>query len=188
MKKFIVSLLCLAGTMAFQANAQAIMEPVFLTDDAEYTTQGYRIYDDIVKDLQTYYGIVDFGRVKGFDIQNAMAFTGDGEFSDTTDGFMFEFVPKNGATYGHDVFEAYAKALWDKCLKAADDGQITNGFWDSSKPITFEQSIKMVDKKIDRKKCIWYFINNGHKRQVEVIERGAKDGGFTELYVNLKRI
>lgn len=185
MKKSILALLCIVCTSF--ANAQ-IMEPIFLSDDAEYTTSGYRINDDIVKEIKTYYGIDNFGRVKGFDIQNAFVFTGLGEFSDITDGFMFEFVPKNGGTYGHDTFEAYAKAIWDKCLKAADDGKLVQGFWDGAKVLTFEQSIKVVDKKQDRKKAEWGYIHNGQHRRVQVVERRYKEGaGFSELYVNLKR-
>ena len=183
MKKFILTFAFIASAAMITISAQSIMEPIFLSDDAEYTTQGYRVNDDVVKELQTYYGIADFGRVKGFDIQNAMVFTGEGDLSETTDGFMFEFVPKNGG-YGHDIFEAYANALWDKCLKSADNGQITNS---SGESITFEQGIKVVDKKQDRKKCEFYYINQGTRRRVQVIERRQRDEGFTELYVNFER-
>lgn len=184
MKKFILTFTCILHATIFTGYAQSIMEPIFLSDDAEYTTQGYRVNDDIVNEIKTYYGIDNFGRVKGFDIQNAMVFTGEGELSETTDGFMFEFVPKSG-TYGHSTFEAYAKALWDKCLKAADNGQIVDG---SGESITFEQSIRVVDKKQDRKKCSFYYVNRGVRRRIEVIERRFRDdGAFAELFVNFER-
>ena len=184
MRNFLFALLCLVSASAFAISPNDIMEPIFL-EEFEYTTQGYRVLPEIVQDVQNAFGIENFGRVKGFEIQNALSFTGEGDRSEMVDAFMFEFIPKNGGTYGHDVFEAYAKALWDKCLKAADDGKLTDGFGDSSKPITFEESIKVVDKKQDRKKSQWYYINQGVQRKVQVIERAAKEGGFSELYVHL---
>ena len=159
------------------------MEPIFL-EDYEYTTQGYQIHQDIVKDVQAACGIENFGRVKGFDIQTALSFTGEGDRQEFVDGFMFEFVPKDGKKFGHDVFEAYAKALWDQCLKAADDGKLTNGFWDGAKTITFEQSIRVVDKKQDRKKASWYYLYKGEQRRAEVVERRFSEDGFGELYVH----
>ena len=184
MKKFLLSLLVLLTASVFMAKAQ-IMEPIFL-EEWEYTTEGYRILPDIVKDVEAATGIVNFGRVKGFAIQNALSFTGEGERSEFTDGFMFEFVPKDGKKYGHNTFEAYAKALWDQCLKAADDGKLVDGFGENSKSITFEESIRVVDKKQDRKKSQWYYIYKGDRRKMEVIERRYSETGFGELYVHMQ--
>ena len=184
MKKFILTFRCILYATIFTDYAQSIMEPIFLSDDAEYTTQGYRVNDEIVNEIKTYYGIDNFGRVKDFDIQDAMIFTGIGELSNTTDGFTFEFVPKSG-TYTHNTFAAYAKALWDKCQKAADNGQIVNSTGES---ITFEQSIRVVDKKQDRKKCEFYYINQGVRRRIQIIERQFRDVGiFAELFVSFER-
>lgn len=184
MKKFFLALLCLvSATMSAQ-----IMEPIFLSDDFEYTTEGYRIHPDIVKDVEAVTGIVNFGRVKGFNIQNALSFTGEGDRAEITDGFMFEFVPKDGKKYGQAVFEAYAKALWDQCQKVADDGQLKNSSWADAKVITFAESIKVVDKKQDRRKSSWYYVYKGQQRYIEIIERKFSEEGFGELYVQMKHM
>lgn len=212
MKKIFLALMCFASATMFAAcgnqanNSQAtdeqpaqeqsakaidtkdILEPIYISDDAEYTTQGYRVPDNIVEDIKAAYGIEDFGRVKGFIFQNAYTFAGEGDRRDFTDGFQFEFVPKDEGTFKHNIFEAYAKAIWDKCAKAADNGELKNGTWDDSKVISFEQSIKVVDKEQDRKKSSWYYNFQGLKCRVEVIERGYTENGFKFLYVNLERI
>ncbi len=189
MKKIFLALMCLTCATMFAAfDNQTILEPLYLSDDADYTTQGYQVPDNIIEDMKAAYGIEEFGRVKGFDIQNAYTFAGEGDRSDLTDGFMFEFVPKGGGAYQHDVFEAYAKVLWDKCLKAADGGELKNGTWDDSKVLTFEKSIKVIDKQQDRKKSAWYYVFQGLKCHVEIIERGYTENGFKVLYVRLERI
>ena len=210
MRKICLALMCLASATMFAAcssngnagngseqqadkasakviDTKDIMEPIFL-EQWEYTTEGYQVLPEIVKDVEAATGIVDFGRVKGFDIQNALSFTGEGDRSDITDGFMFEFVPKDGKKFGHNVFEAYAKALWDKCIKVADEGQLKNSCWADAKVITFEESIKVVDKKQDRKKASWYYAFKGEQRYIEIIERQFSEDGFGYLYVQMKHM
>lgn len=184
MKKILLALLCFVST----AISAQIMEPIFLSDDFEYTTQGYRIHEEIVKDIETATGIVNFGRVKDFDIKNAYSFTGEGDRAEFVDGFMFEFVPKDDKKYGHNVFEAYAKALWDQCAKVADDGQLKNSSWADAKVLTFAESIRVVDKKQDRKKASWYYTYKGEPRYIEIIERRFSEEGFGELYVQMKHM
>lgn len=183
MKKFFLALMCLASA----ALSAQVMEPIFL-EQWEYTTEGYQIHKDIVKDVEAATGIVNFGRVKGFAIQNALSFTGEGDRAEFTDGFMFEFVPKDGKKYGHSTFEAYAKALWDQCAKVADDGQLKNSCWQDAKVITFAESMRVVDKKQDRRKYSWYYIYKGQQRYMEVIERRFSEEGFGELYVQMKHM
>ena len=184
MKKFLLSLLCFVGVTA---SAQ-FMEPLILVDD-EITLDGYMLEKQLPSEVQQAYGIVDFGRVKGFAIQRATTFSGEGEFEDVTDGFQFEFVPKNNGTFGHDIFLGYAKMVYDKCKAAADGGKIYNGFYDGAKEITFDQSVKVVDKKQnERKKCALYYYYKGRKRIVELMERHYKEGaGYSTLYAEMHR-
>lgn len=183
MRKIFFVLLCLAGMTAY---AQ-FMELLVLEED-ESTLEGYSLDENLPAEVLTAYGIEDFGRVKGFDVQRAMSFSGEGEFEDVTDGFQFEFVPKNGGTYGHDIYLGYAKIIYDRCKKAADDGKIYNGFWDGAKERTFEESVKTIDKKQDRMNCNLYYYHKGVKRQVEITERRfTEPGRFTTLFVHMKR-
>ena len=212
MKKIFLALMCFASATMFAAcgnqanNSQAtdeqpaqeksakaidtkdILEPIYLSDEGEYTLAGYPVPENVIEEIKAAYGIEDFGRVKGFDIKNAHTFLGEGDRSDISDGFMFEFVPKNGGAYKHDIFDAYAKAIWDKCAKAAEGGELKDSSWDDAKTISFDQSIKVVDKKQDRKKSSWYYIFQGLKCRVEIIERGYTENGFQLLYVHLERI
>ena len=162
------------------------VEPLILVED-ETALEGYLIEPNLVSEIKDTYGIEQFGRPKGLDVKMALSFTGDGEFSYKVDAFMFEFVPKEGKLFGHDLFEAYAKAIFEKCLKAADDGQIVDGFYANSKPITFEQSLKVIDKQQDRKKCLFYYINQGRQRKISIVERQFKEGGFANLQIELVR-
>lgn len=211
MKKIFLALMCFASVTVFAScgnssnNSQTtdeqpaqeqaaraidtkdVIEPLFLSEE-EYTTQGYDINPNILDEMKNIYGIDGFGRLKGSDIQTAHSFTGQGEFSSVTDGFMFEFVLKDGATYRHDVFCSYAKHLYDLCKKAADDGKIYEGFWNGAKEVSFEQSISVVNKKQNnRSMASFYFINQGVPRKVEVIERSMKDDGFCEMQVRFER-
>ena len=183
MKKLFLALMCAASMTAF---AQFI-EPLVLEED-ESTLEGYALDENLPDMVKAAYGIEDFGRVKGFDVQRAFSFSGEGEFADVADGFQFQFVPKNNGTFGHDIFLGYSKVIYDKCLKAADDGKTYNGFWNESKEINFDQSIKVFDKKRDIRKCNFYYIHNGQKREVEIVERQYQEGGgFKLLFVHLKR-
>lgn len=212
MKKFLLALLCLAGMTAFaacsssgnanqsngneQSSSQAssggkiakeATAPFFAKDD-ECTTQGYMINADILAEIKATYGIDAFCRPKGLDIQNALAFTGENDLADVTDSFMFEFVTKGDATFNHDLFLGYAKYMYEQCLKAADDGKIRDGFWNNAKEISFDESLKVVDKgQNNRQKATFYFLNQGQQRKVQLIERQFKDGGFRELSVTLER-
>ena len=46
----------------------------------------------------------------------------------------------------------------------------------------------MVDKKQDRKKCEFYYINQGVRRRIQIIERQFRDDDiFAELFVGFER-
>ena len=168
--------------------AKDVVAPFFESDESETALEGYVINSDIVEKVQQVYGLVGFGRVKDSKIQRALSFSGEGEFADETDSFLFEFVPKDDGAYQHDIFLGYAKAIYDMCLKAADDGKIYNGFWNDSKQISFDESLKVYDKKADKRKCTIYYMNQGQKRRVHIAERGTKEGGFGRLSVDLERV
>ena len=184
MKKFLLSLLCFAGVTA---SAQ-FMEPLILEED-ETTLEGYMIRANLPAEVQKAYGIVDFGRVKGFDVQREMSFRGEGEYEDITDGFQFEFVPKNHGTFGHDIFLGYAKTIFDKCKKAADEGKVYKSFGEDAQEITFDEGVKVIDKKQnDRRKAKFCYYFNGRRRQVEIVERGYKEGaGFSTIFVEMHK-
>ena len=182
MRKFFLAFMCMASMTMF---AQ-FMEPLVLEED-ESTLEGYTLDEDLPNKVLQAYGIEDFGRVKGFDVRRAMSFSGEGEFEDVADAFQFEFVPKNDGTFGHDIYLGYAKIIFDRCLKAADDGKIVNGFWDGAKQVSFEDAVKVIDKKQDRKTCAIYYLYKGRKSQVDITERQARDGGFGTLFVHLRR-
>ena len=183
MKRIFLALMCLASMTAF---AQ-FMEPLILKED-ESTLEGYTLEENLPAEVLTAYGIEDFGRAKGFDVQRALSFSGEGEWADLADAFQFEFVPKNGGTYGHDIYMGYAKIIYDRCKAAADDGKIYDGFWDGAKELTFEQSVKVINKKQDRKTCSLYYYHKGIKRQVDITERQFKELGlFGSLFVHMRR-
>ena len=51
-----------------------------------------------------------------------------------------------------------------------------------------KQSIRVVDKKQDCKKCEFYYINQGVRRRIQIIERQFRDDGiFAELFVSFER-
>ena len=51
-----------------------------------------------------------------------------------------------------------------------------------------KQSIRVVDKKQDRKKCESYYINQGVRRRIQIIERQFRDDDiFAELFVGFER-
>lgn len=51
-----------------------------------------------------------------------------------------------------------------------------------------KQSIRVVDKKQDCKKCEFYYINQGVRRHIQIIERQFRDDGiFAELFVSFER-
>ena len=191
MKRVLIALMCFASLSVLAQNtpvtADNVIEPLVLEED-ESTLEGYMLEADLPEKIQKAYGIEGFGRVRGFEVQRALSFSGEGASANVPDGFQFEFVPtEEVGTFSHDVFLAYSKAIYDKCLKAADDGKIVNGFWDGAKQLSFEDCIKMIDKEQDRKRCKFFYINQGRKRSVEIVERNYTNGGFGLLYVELRR-
>ena len=51
-----------------------------------------------------------------------------------------------------------------------------------------KQSIRVIDKKQDCKKCEFYYINQGVRRRIQIIERQFRDDDiFAELFVGFER-
>lgn len=184
MKKICLLLLCSAFLLF--THAQSVVLPLILEDD-ETTISGILIDKDLPQMVNNTYGINDF-RPKDFNVKEYYIFNGDGALEITVDAFKFEFAPNKASTYSHDIFNQYAKAVCDKISKVADDGKIFNGFYNGSKEISFEESIKVVDKSQDRRLARFYYKYKGQSRKITITERSFKDGGFTILGVDFDRV
>lgn len=154
-KLFFVSLIALCTSVAY---AQMVPFGEYVLDD------------DFLEKVENVMGIQDLGAVQGLRTDQAHSYSGVGEFEDVTDGFRIQFTSDRKG-FKHETFLAYAKALYEKCVKAADDHIIyaSEGEFKDQKA-TLDQCAKVILKREPRIRYAWYYKHNNVLREVELSE------------------
>lgn len=155
----------------------------------------YVLDDDFLEKVENVMGIQDLGAVQGLRTDQAHSYSGVGEFENVTDGFRIQFTSDRKG-YKHETFLAYAKALYEKCVNAADDHVIyaSQGEF-KDKAATLDQCAKQILAREPRIRYTWYYKHNNVLREVELSEVKCYQSGdqpevifcFVNLHMGRKK-
>ena len=137
----------------------------------------YVLDDNYLEKVENVMGIKDLGAVQGLRADQVHSYSGEGEFEDVTDGFRIQFSSDRKG-FQHETFLAYAKALWDKCVEAADDHVLYASEGDfKDQKATLDQCAKVILKREPRLRYKWYYKHNNVLREVELSELKCYQSG-----------
>ena len=137
----------------------------------------YVLDEGYLEKVESVMGIKDLGAVQGLRADQVHSYSGEGEFEDVTDGFRIQFSSDRKG-FDHETFLAYAKALWDKSVEAADDHVLYASEGDfKDQPATLDQCAKVILKREPRLRYKWYYKHNNVLREVELSELKCYQSG-----------